>query len=81
MSRTMFQTIRTLSIGLGLLTVGLIAALPETPSMGLSPAAQASAGPGGASVHPHAHRHARTRDAVAVPFFSFAQALRRGDRS
>ena len=85
MSRPMFHAVRTLSVALGLLTVGLIVAHPETIAapQALPAAVSPVVAPATASpAKPHArHRHARVRESVALPFFSFAQGLRRNDRS
>ena len=84
MIRQPFNTIHVLSVAFGLMTVGLIAIHPETiAAPQAQPAAIAPSSPEAtAPAKPHArHRHARVRDSVALPFFSFAQGLRRNDRS
>ncbi len=84
MSRQLFHAVRALSVALGLLTAGLIVAFPETIAapQALSVPAAIGAAPAASDLKPHArHRHVRVRESVALPFFSFAQGLRRNDRS
>lgn len=87
MHRKLIHSVRALGIALSLLTAGLILALPANGPGGLAaraesaPEATAAQAETGAAKAFSAHRRARTRDAMALPFFSFAQGLRRGNRS
>lgn len=76
MQRQTYNAVRNPSIALS----GLAAGLVLTGLFAL--ASQTSAGGAGAEGDSH-HRHhsARARDAMALPFFSFAQGMRRSNRS
>lgn len=89
MPRKLMHSVRALGIALSLLTVGLIASGPAPTSSG------AFAGQGVAPLHSEArvdatqspakaykrNRRAQAREAMALPFFSFAQGLRSGNGS
>ena len=90
MHRKLIHTVRALGITLSLLIAGLIVAvpIPATPgfadgdpatSTALS-AEEVQAKASAAKAHSR-HRRAQARDAMTLPFFSFAQGLRRGNRS
>lgn len=87
MHRKLIHSVRALGIALSLLTAGLILALPANGPGGLAaraetaPEATAVQAEAGAAKAFSAHRRTRTRDAMALPFFSFAQGLRRSNRS
>jgi hypothetical protein len=85
MHRKLTHSVRALGIALSLLTAGLILAVPvPTPgrlsanpeAIPATTAAQADA----ASAY-RRHRRAQARGGMTLPFFSFAQGLRRGNRS
>ena len=87
MHRKLIHSVRALGITLSLLTTGLFLAVPAPAPSGLSAGdtaisttveIQASAN---AAKARNRHRRTQARDAMAIPFFSFAQALRRGNRS
>jgi hypothetical protein len=88
MHRKLIHSVRALGIVLSLLTAGLMLAVPATApgrlsaSSGAPPdAAEADAEAATAAKAYRQHRRTRSRDAIALPFFSFAQGLRRGNRS
>jgi hypothetical protein len=85
MHRKLIHSLRALGIALSLFTTGLL--LAEQAPMRNGPAAAATA-----TTHTQSaandkaavtkrHRRAQARAAMALPFFSFAQGLRRGNRS
>lgn len=85
MHRKALHTTRALSLSLGVLALGLTLGLggrsPQTDGAGLASSVPAVAtettdDPATAS---HRLRRKQARDAMAVPFFSFAQVLRRGN--
>ncbi len=79
MPRKLFHAYRGLAIALGLLTVGLIVSLPAQEPIPSDAALQA---PGEREPGPsRSHRRALARESLALPFFSFAQSLRRGNGS
>ena len=89
MHRKLINTFRALGLVLGLATAAFIVAVPVTgtnnaAAMNDAVAAPATvapqAGPGSAKAHSR-HRRAQAREAMALPFFSFAQGLRSGKRS
>ena len=90
MHRKLIHSVRALGIALSLLTAGLILAV-SVPTAGRfsahlegasAPAAEsAEADTASAAKAYRPHRRTQTRDAMALPFFSFAQGLRRGNRS
>lgn len=85
MHRKLIHSVRALGITLCLLTAGLMFAVPAPAPGHLS--AKPNAGPAAAEARTavtktHSrHRRTQARDAMAVPFFSFAQGLRRSKRS
>ncbi len=85
MHRKLIHSVRALGIAMSLLTAGLILAVPTTAPGRHSAAAEAA--PAAAETQTDAakayrrHRRTQARDAMALPFFSFAQGLRRGNRS
>lgn len=86
MHRKLIHSVRALGISLSLLTAGLIFAVPAPSRLSehptLAPAAiEVQADTASAAKAFRRHRHTQTRDAMALPFFSFAQGLRRGNRS
>lgn len=88
MHRKLIHSVRALGIALCLLTTGLILAVPVPAPGRLSthpeaaPAtAEAQADAASAAKAYRRHRRNQARDAMALPFFSFAQGLRRGNRS
>jgi hypothetical protein len=87
MHRKLIHSVRALGIALSLLTAGLILADPAPAPGGLAASSEPAATPAelqakasAATAHSR-HRRAQARDAMALPFFSFAQGLRRGNRS
>lgn len=89
MPRKLMHSVRALGIALSLLTVGLIASAPIPPpsgafaEQGVSPL-PSEAGVGTTQSPAKAYkrnRRAQAREAMALPFFSFAQGLRRGNGS
>ncbi len=89
MHRKLINTFRALGLVLSLATVALIVATPITgtadpAAVGDTVAAPATvapqAGTGSAKAYSR-HRRAQAREAMALPFFSFAQGLRSGKRS
>lgn len=96
MQRKLNHTYRALGLVLSLATVALIAAVPLPGATDAAfahgaavvPAATSVAAPTvapsartGAAKASSRHRRAQAREAMALPFFSFAQGLRRGNRS
>ncbi len=92
MSRKLIHTIRALTVSLGLLASGLMLGTHSRPAMpiaasgnGLSNEVSTGGNTTAHSITPVAkpilHRHKQARDAMALPFFSFAQVLRRGNGS
>jgi hypothetical protein len=88
MHRKLIHSVRALGITLCLLTAGIMFADPA-PSLGHLPASLET-GPAAVEARTAAanttkayprQRRAQARDAMAVPFFSFAQGLRRSKRS
>ncbi|MFZ2754984.1 MAG: hypothetical protein WAZ48_16265 [Lysobacteraceae bacterium] len=85
MHRKLIHSVRALGIALSLLTAGLILAVPA-PAPGRH-SADPEAAPAATEIQADAakayrrHRRTQARDAMALPFFSFAQGLRRGNRS
>lgn len=76
MQRQTYTAVRNPSIALS----GLAAGLVLTGLFAL--ASQTSASGAGAEGDSHRRHHsARARDAMALPFFSFAQGMRRSNRS
>ncbi len=91
MHRKLIHSVRALGITLSLLTVGLfLAGFLAGPATAPAPLATAktsmpatvevTADANAAKAHSR-HRRSQARDAMALPFFSFAQGLRRGNRS
>ncbi len=94
MHRKLIHSVRALGIALSLLTGSLITAglglaVPATAPDGIAADADAGAAPSAAAkaqatssaAKAHLRRRTQARDAMALPFFSFAQGLRRGNRS
>lgn len=92
MHRNLFHSVRALSISLSLLTAVLIVAAPaQTPGLDIAAGVLATPAPveTKASLEAQTSEHtthnnrrkAQARAAMALPFFSFAQGLRRGNRS
>ena len=92
MHRKLIHSVRALGIALSLLiasliTAGLGLAVPATApdgtaaDAGVAPAAAAEAQATTSAAKAHLRRRTQARDAMALPFFSFAQGLRRGNRS
>lgn len=87
MHRKLIHSVRALGVALSLLTAGLIMAVPvPAPSglattLGASPTATEVQAKTSAARAQARHRRTQARDAMALPFFSFAQGLRRGNRS
>jgi fructose-1,6-bisphosphatase/sedoheptulose 1,7-bisphosphatase-like protein len=92
MHRKLIHSVRALGIALSLLTAGLVTAglslaVPATApdgmaaDAGVAPAAAAKAQATTSAAKAHLRRRTQARDAMALPFFSFAQGLRRGNRS
>ncbi len=89
MHRKLINTLHALGLVLSLATAGLIMAVPVTGAN--DPAAVSGAVAAPVTVAPQAgtgsakaysrHRRAQAREAMALPFFSFAQGLRSGKRS
>jgi hypothetical protein len=83
MHRKLIHSVRALSIALSLLTAGLIMAVPAPDKL----ANRIETAPAGTEVQADAGAakaysgHRRGRNSMALPFFSFAQGLRRGNRS
>lgn len=90
MHRKLLHSLHALTVSLGLLTIGLIAANPDTIAKPIVASNSASSavetmpllGTGKETARTHnRHRRAQSRDAMVLPFFSFAQGLRRKARS
>ena len=89
MHRKLIHTFRALGLVLSLATAALISAVPAPGPSDAAFARGAIAAP--AAVAPQAkagsakaysrQRRAQAREAMALPFFSFAQGLRSGNRS
>ena len=90
MPRKLRHTLRALAIAVSLLTIGLIASAPS-PAPGASglavvdgpavaPMVESRSAPRPATPY-SSHRRSRVRESMALPFFSFAQGLRSGNRS
>lgn len=80
MSRKLLHAYRGLAIALGLFTTGLIVSLPVQDPLACDSVVQQASGerdPGPS----RSHRRAMARESLALPFFSFAQSLRRGNGS
>lgn len=89
MHRKLINTFHALGLVLSLAIAAFIVAVPVTgtndpAAVGDAVAAPATvapqAGPGSAKAYSR-HRRAQAREAMALPFFSFAQGLRSGNRS
>ena len=89
MHRKLINTFRAIGLVLSLATAALIVAVPvigtvDPAAVGdevVAPATVApQAGTGSAKAYSR-HRRAQAREAMALPFFSFAQGLRSGKRS
>ena len=90
MHRKLIHSVRALGVALSLLTAGLILAIPAPAPGRLSADPEATtaaateiiqADTASTSNAYRRHRRAQARDAMALPFFSFAQGLRRSNRS
>jgi hypothetical protein len=89
MSRKLIHSVRALAVSLGLLTLGLIAAVPLASTTGGLPVtaedsaeARVESGEQRRTTRPHSRqRRAMARESMALPFFSFAQGLRSGNGS
>ena len=91
MHRKLIHSVRALGITLSLLTAGLILAVPaaapgphavgtSTTPTTVEAKVNANANTNTTKAYSH-HRRSQARHAMALPFFSFAQGLRRGNRS
>lgn len=87
MHRKLIHSVRALGVALSLLIAGLTLAVPASAPGGLAAGnesapttADAQAKARSSKAHSR-HRRAQARDAMALPFFSFAQGLRRGNRN
>lgn len=89
MHRKLINTFRALGLVLSLATAAFIVAVPVTGTNDPAAMSDAVAGPataapqagtGSAKAHSR-NRRAQAREAMALPFFSFAQGLRSGKRS
>lgn len=87
MHRKLIHSVRALGITLSLLTAGLFLAGPVPTPAPLAAAktsipttVEVTANANAAKARSR-HRRSQARDAMALPFFSFAQGLRRGNRS
>lgn len=88
MHRKLINTFRAIGLVLSLATVAFVVAVPVTGTADptvvgavVAPAAVVpQAGTGSAKAYSR-HRRAQAREAMALPFFSFAQGLRSGKRS
>ena len=76
MQRQTYNAVRNPSIALGTLAAGLVL----TGFFGLSSQTSTSGSDAEGDSH-RRHHSARARDAMALPFFSFAQGMRRSNRS
>ncbi len=85
MHRKLIHSVRALGIALSLLTAGLILAVPVSAPGRLSANSETvpakTAAQADAATAYRRHRRAQARNAMVLPFFSFAQGLRRGNRS
>lgn len=87
MHRKLTHSVHALGVTLSLLIAGLTMAVPASTPAGL--VAGNEAAPTTAEVQAKAsafkahsrHRRSQARDAMALPFFSFAQGLRRSNRN
>jgi hypothetical protein len=87
MHRKLIHSVRALGIALSLLIVGLTLAVPASAPGGFAAdsesiptTAEVQAKAGASKAHSR-HRRAQARGAMTLPFFSFAQGLRRGNRN
>jgi hypothetical protein len=80
MHRKLIHSVRALGIALSLLAVPAPAPSGLAANAEIAPAA-AEAQPTISAAKTHLRRRTQARDAMALPFFSFAQGLRRGNRS
>jgi len=90
MSRKLYHSARAFAFSLSLLAVGLIAAVSQvdqssrsgtTPGVLAAVAAEAEQAQPTAQPNSRQRRRAQSREVLALPFFSFAQGLRDGNRS
>jgi hypothetical protein len=89
MPRKLIHSVRALAVSLGLLTLGLLAAMPPASTTGArhiaaedSAESRTEAGEQRRTTRPHSRqRRAMARESMALPFFSFAQGLRSGNGS
>ena len=87
MHRKLIHSARALGVTLSLLTAGSFLVVPA-PAVGtlavdktLTPTAvEITTNADAAKAYSH-HRRSQVQNAMALPFFSFAQGLRRGNRS
>jgi hypothetical protein len=87
MHRKLIHSVRALGIALSLLTASLMMAVPALAPSGIAADAGGDA-PTAAPIQSttsaakaHLRHRTQARQAMALPFFSFAQGLRRGNRS
>jgi len=89
MHRKLIHTFRALGLALSLATAALISAVPApgpagaalVPGVDAAPATVAPQARTGTAKAYSRQRRAQAREAMALPFFSFAQGLRSGNRS
>lgn len=86
MHRKLIHSVHALGIALSLLTAGLFLAEQAPTGNGLTatataPTTQAQAAARDKAAVIKRHRRAQARAAMTLPFFSFAQGLRRSNRS
>jgi len=88
MHRKLIHSVHALGIALSLLTAGLFLAeqapIPNSRAAAAvvpTTAAHAQVAAKDKAAVTKRHRRAQAREAMALPFFSFAQGLRRGNRS
>lgn len=89
MHRKLIHTFRALGLVLSLATAALISAVPApgpadaalVRAVDAAPAAVAPQARAGTAKAYSRQRRAQAREAMALPFFSFAQGLRSGNRS
>lgn len=89
MPRKLRHTLRAFAIAVSLFTVGLIASAPPPApgTTGLTVATDPAAAPTVESrpaprpASPYSSHRRSRRESMALPFFSFAQGLRSGNRS
>jgi hypothetical protein len=91
MSRKLIHSVRALVVSFGLLAVGLIVAVSPPPRTDVPTGVVAAAsvaetrtesGVQKRTTKPYSRqRRAQARESMALPFFSFAQGLRRGNGS